>query len=364
MYRILLLLLIFLSIPNALASTEETKIAKITFDKMVEDINGGSYPKIHSVIVANKNKILFEEYFNGHEASKLHDTRSAFKSFTSLLTGIAIDKKIIKSVDEKVVSYFPEYKDIKNWDDRKADITIKHLLTMSSGLKCEEFFDVGPYCEDDMWESKDWVKYSLDLAVSHNPGKHWAYTSSEPMILGGLISNASDKTIMQFAKESLFEPLNITDYKWTIDPEGRGMTAGSFFMKSSDMVKIGQLVLNKGKWKGKQIVSEEWLEESTNATWPLEKFSFTRFSGYRDATPHDTKYGYYWYREKLTTKNIDTEVLFASGNGGQYIMIIEGYDLVVVFNGGNYGNWRGKLPFKLLLKYILPKVAESKKLEA
>jgi CubicO group peptidase (beta-lactamase class C family) len=358
MLKVVSILLFCTLLPAITAHASPTNIIlkPLDMDALVKAIKNGKYPKIHSVIIADKKEILFEQYFNGHSASQRHDTRSAFKSITSLLTGIAIDKKFISNVNSKVLPYFPEYTNFKNQDIRKSEITLAHLLTMTSGLKCEEFFDIGPYCEDEMSESKDWIKYSLDLAMSHKPGEYWAYTSSEPMVLGGVISNASNKTIMNFAKQYLFEPLAITDYQWTIDPAGRGMTAGSFFMKSSDMAKIGQLVLNKGLWNNQRIISENWINESTKVRRIIDNFSFVKSSQYKDAIPHTSQYGYYWYRELLTSRDINTEVLFASGNGGQYIMIFEDYDMVVVFNGGNFGNWRGKMPFEIVLKYILPSI--------
>lgn len=173
--------------------------------------------------------------------------------------------------------------------------------------------------------------------------------------MGEVISRASGMTIMEFAKQNLFKPLAINDYKWTISPKGRGMTAGSFYMKPIDMLKIARLVYDNGNWNGQQIVSEEWINKSTNCEIDLD-FSFTRYSKMPNAKYESAKYGFYWYRERLQYKAIHTEVLFASGNGGQYMMILPEYRAKVVFTGGNYGNWKGKLPFEILLKYIIPMI--------
>jgi len=159
---------------------------------------------------------------------------------------------------------------------------------------------------------------------------------------------------MDFAKKYLFTPLGITHYKWTIDPSGNGMTAGSFYIRPADMMKMGVMVKQNGMWEGKSIISEAWLKQSTTATVPIPDFSFTKFSRSRIAIPQPTYYGYYWYNEQVKTAAFTEDVVFASGNGGQYIMIIKRLDLVVVFTQENYNSWQAKRAFDLLATYILP----------
>ncbi|MBX2844475.1 MAG: beta-lactamase family protein [Flammeovirgaceae bacterium] len=310
-------------------------------------IAADKYPNIDGIVVSKNNKILIEEYFNGFKKNSQHDTRSSFKSVTSILAGIAIDQGLFH-INDNLDKFFPEWK-----NDDRGKITVKNLLEMKSGLQCEGFFDIGPDCESEMWDTKDWIGFILDIPLRHQPGLNWAYTSVEPMLVGELIARTSESTIMDFAKEYLFEPLKIEQYKWTISPKGRGMSAGSFFMRPLDMIKISQLVNNKGTWDGKKIVSKEWIEKSTLCQIDVE-MSFVRFSRTRNAKYTTAKYGYFWYREKLQYGDIKTEVLFASGNGGQYMMVLKDYDAEIVFTGSNYGNWRGKLPFKILLKYLIP----------
>ena len=310
-------------------------------------IDTDAYTNINSIVVAKNNEILFEEYFNGFKKDRLHDTRSSFKSITSILAGIAIDKGLF-AVEDEIGRFITEWE-----NDPRGKITIKNLLEMKSGLACEGFFGIGPDCESEMWEKGDWLNYILNIPLRHNPGLNWAYTSIEPELIGIIISRASNLTLMEFAKKHLFEPLEILDYKWHITPNGGGYAAGSFLMKPLDMLKIAQLVLDNGNWKGKQIVSESWINESTNCQTDVE-MSFTRFARIENAKYNTAKYGYFWYRELLQYGDINTEVLFASGNGGQYIMILEDYDAAIAFTGSNYGNWRGKLPFDILLKHLIP----------
>ncbi|MEO1485934.1 MAG: serine hydrolase [Bacteroidota bacterium] len=323
-----------------------------TLETLKAKVNDKTYPRIDGILVEHCDSLIVEEYFNGFERDTRHDTRSAFKSITSLLAGIAVDKKLI-SLDDPLSKFFPELENLE-----KKKIKVQHLLEMRSGFSCEEFYDIGLYCEDAMWNTDDWIAYCLNIQLKGKPGLNWSYNSNDPMLMGEVISRASGMSIMDFAKKNLFGPLGITDYKWTISPKGKGMTAGSFYIQPIDMLKIAKLVHNKGKWDGNQVVSENWIATSTKGEIPID-FSFTRYSRMTNAKYHSATYGFYWYTETLQYEDIKTEVLFASGNGGQYMMILPEYDAKVVFTGSNYGNWRGKLPFEMLLKYIIPMLQGS-----
>ncbi|MFD2597650.1 serine hydrolase domain-containing protein [Sphingobacterium corticis] len=302
---------------------------------------------IDAIIVQQGDSILLEEYFNGYLADSLHDTRSSFKSITSLLAGIAIDQGIIQ-LEDRLGKFFPN---IRN--QNKRDISVRDLLEMRSGLNCEEFYGLGPECEDAMWESDDWIAFCLDVEMIGKSGLNWSYNSIDPMLLGEVISRASGLSVMEFAKQYLFDPLEISNYRWTVSPKGQGMTAGSFFMRPIDMMKIASLVRYNGLWEDQQVISSNWIHQSTACNIPID-YSFCRYSRMSNATYQSARYGFYWYKERLIHDKIDTEVLFASGNGGQYMMIIPDYNLSVVFTGSNYGSWRGKQPFKILLERILP----------
>ncbi|MEM8894208.1 MAG: serine hydrolase domain-containing protein, partial [Bacteroidota bacterium] len=295
-------------------------------------IDDGTYPNIDAIIVQQGDQIIIEDYFNDFDREAMHDTRSSFKSITSLLAGIAIDQGLLK-LEDNLGKFFPELA-----GQSKADITVQNLLEMMSGLACEEFYDIGPECEGDMWESDDWIAYCIGIDLVNTPGTTWSYSSNDPMIMGEVVSRAAGMTIMDFAKENLFDPLDIKDYKWTISPKGRGMTAGSFYMRPLDMLKIAQLVSNKGVFDGDQLVSSQWIKQSTDCQIDLD-FSFTGSSRMPNATYHQTTYGFYWYQELLEFGDTKTEVLFASGNGGQYMMVIPDYNAIAVFTGSNYGNW-------------------------
>jgi CubicO group peptidase (beta-lactamase class C family) len=323
-------------------------------EEMTKAVADGQYKGIHSILVAKGGQAIYAKYFNGYTAGSLHDSRSSFKSVTSLLLGIAIDIGMIKNVNQRVYTWFPEDTAFAA-DPRKRLMTIKDLLEMRSGFDCDEWTDNGKDCESAMTQTKDWVKFALALPMKNAPGKVWNYTSCDPMIVGGIIRRASGMSIKDFAAKYLFGPMGITNYRWTVDPSRQGMTAGSFYILPADMLKIGRLVLDGGVWHGRRIVSESWLKASTIATIPIpDNWSFVKFSRSKTAAPQQTYYGYYWYNEIVKTKDGGYPIVFASGNGGQYIMIIKKLDMVVVFTQGNYNSWTAKRAFDILATYIIP----------
>lgn len=349
--KLLLYLGLLFCVVPVYAQTTSSKLALL--DSSTSGIEYKKYPNINSVLISQNGRPVYERYFGPYTADSLHDSRSSFKSITSLLVGIAIDHGFIKNVNQPVYRFFPEYQPVQPWDQRKTTMTIQHLLEMKAGFACEEFNGTQD-CEESMMASPDWVKFALDLPLAHSPGQQWAYTSVAPVILGGITANASHMTVMAFADHYLFKPLGIVHYRWTTDPAQHGMTAGSFFIRPADMLKIGELVANQGVWHGKRLVSAHWLKASTAPIIPIPAFSFVRSSRTKAAQPQPTYYGYYWYREQIVTNSAKEEVLFASGNGGQYIMLIESLQLVVVFTGSNFNSWKSKLPFEALVKYIIP----------
>ena len=316
-------------------------------------VKNGAYPNLEGLIINKDDKQIYENYFHGFGKDSLHDTRSAFKSVAGILIGIAIDRGFIKSVDEKVYSYFPEYRPYGNWDTLKDSMTIENLLEMKSGFDCEEW-DGTRDCEDDMQTKQDWIKFCLDLPLKNKPGTRWDYTSINAVLLGGIIAHASHMTVSDFADLYLFKPLGITNYRWTKDSMGHETTAGSFYISTRDLNKIGQLVLADGVFKGKRIVSKKWIKVMTEKRHKIEDFSNVGISKNSTAIPQPTYYSYTWYNEEVKTESFNYNIVFASGNGGQYIMVVRELGLVVSFNGNSYNSSKSKLPFDIMIKYILP----------
>lgn len=329
------------------------KTVENKLEKLSTEVNNGAYPNLEGVVITKDGKRIYENYFHGFRKDSLHDTRSAFKSVAGILMGIAIDNGFIKNVDEKVFSFFPEYKPYRNWDNLKDDMTIENLLEMKSGFDCEEW-NGAKDCEDEMETKQDWIKFCLDLPLKNKPGAQWDYTSINAMLLGGIIAHASHMTVSDFADQYLFKPLGITNYRWTKDPMGHETTAGSFYISSRDLNKIGQLVLNDGVFNGRRIVSKKWIKVMTEKRHKIEDFSNVGISKNNIAIPQPTYYSYTWYNEDAKTKNFTYNIVFASGNGGQYIMVVRDLNLVVSFNGNSYNSPKSKLPFDIMINYILP----------
>ncbi|RDC63448.1 serine hydrolase domain-containing protein [Adhaeribacter pallidiroseus] len=284
-------------------------------------IESGLMENIHSFLLAKDGKLVYERYFNEGNLLDHHEMRSAHKSITALLVGIAIDKGYIKNVHDPVLNYFPSYRPSKNWDERKKKITVYHLLTMTSGLISSGYGDEGTL--QNQTENKDWVTYMLDAPLTYDPGIKCEYSSAAMHILNGIIENASGMMLDEFSEKYLFTPLEIYHKSFKYDPSGRIYGAGGAEMTSRDMLKIGQLVINDGKWNNTQIVSPQFLTQLQ-----------TKHSKVYSET---VDYGYLWHIKELRTLSGKKIIsLGAWGNGGQFILAIPQLKIVGVFTAGNY----------------------------
>jgi CubicO group peptidase (beta-lactamase class C family) len=306
---------------------------------MVDAIRSQAFPRIHSVHLAKEGQLILEENFPriGESSytgadSELHYIASVTKSFTSILVGIALDEGLINSIETSLYSFFPEYKSFENWSDLKDSISLRDALLMRSGLGC---------ADDGAWESTpDFVKTTLDLPVISEPGNEWRYCSMLTHVLGSVVANASGMNLAEYAKIRLWDPLGITQIRWTYSPAGRTVTGYGFWMRPRDMLKFGQLMLNDGEWQGMQIVSKAWIEEAITG-WP------TGLEG--------DYYGYQWWVRPAQSAGAPA-FYYAAGNGGQMIFIVPEKNLVAVFTGGNYDSRLMNQPVTLLERYVLPAV--------
>ena len=242
----------------------------------------------------------------------LWNMRSVTKSITSILVGIALDKGFINSVDDKIEAYFKDYSAINN-DQRKKDITIKHLLTMKSGLgSIDKKSSAAKFLK-----SKDWVEFILNLPMETSPGERFDYNSANPHLLSAILSKTAGLKTEEFAEKFLFNPLGIKNYLWEKDPQGNSFGSGNLFLSPEDLAKIGLLLLNKGVWDEKQIISSHWIEESFQKTH-LWDYGFY--------------YGYLWYIKDEVNKETEKSyaTYSAAGAGGQKLLLIPELDLIIV----------------------------------
>lgn len=300
--------------------------------------------KLHSMLLIKNDQIILESYFNGFSDSTKHDLRSVTKSIRSILVGIAIDKGFIKSLDDPISNYLKPLEPQKNLDKQKDEITIRHLLTMSSGLDCNDWDQKSMGQEDKVYKKKDWLQYTLDLPMVYEPGTTSAYCSMGVVLLAEIISRASGLPINKFAETYLFTPLNITNVAWGHTSNKEVIHSGKrLYMTPRDLAKVGQLILNQGIWEGKQIVSGVWIAESTSPK--------TKITG--------LDYGYLWWNIPLSAGEKTVMTITATGNGGQYVMVIPEMNMVAVFTGGAYNSQDDKLPFAIMQRVLLPLLSTS-----
>ena len=301
--------------------------------------------KIHSVLLVKNNQIIVEEYLNGQISTQKHDLRSTTKSITSILMGIAIDKGFIENINDPISKYLKNLYPTKNLDERKKKITIKHLLTMSTGLDCNDWDKKSKGQEDKIYKKNNWLQYFLNLPMVNEPGNVSNYCTMGQVLATEIISQTSDMTIDKFAEKYLFNPLYINNVNWGHTSKKEIIPSGKrLYMTSRDMAKIGQLILNNGKWNDEQVVSEKWIAESTTQK--------TKITG--------IDYGYLWWNIPFKVNEKIFVSKIATGNGGQYIMVLPELDMVAVFTGGAYNSQEDKLPFAIIMDIFLPTFTSGK----
>lgn len=301
---------------------------------------------INGIVVVKDGKLLIEEYFNGEGRDSLHDPRSVGKSFASTIIGIAIEEGHIKN-EELPLKDFYNLQSYKNYTPSKDLVTLKSLLTMSSGFLGDDSDTDNPGNEENMYPTDDWVKFALDLPINKDKvmGKDYAYFTAGVIVLGDIIDKKVPGGLVSYADNKLFAPLGITNYKWQYTPQGIGNTAGGIQLRAIDFAKYGQLYKNKGKWNGIQIISEKWVEKSLSKQVEQTNSDENGF------------YGYLFWNKVYSVSGKDYEVSFCTGNGGNKIFIFKDIPFVVVITCSAYG-----LPYahsdvdKMMTEYILPAI--------
>jgi CubicO group peptidase (beta-lactamase class C family) len=335
------------------ASLEIVGLASATFCPLLQWLNVSQENNVHAVLVVRQGKLVFEHYLSGSDEAwgrplgtiafgpeVRHDERSVTKSVVALLLGIAIDRGLIKSIDEPVLPFFPEYADLRT--PEKDRITLRHLVTMSAGLEWHEL-DI-PYTsaansEIRMETAPDPYRFALEQPVVAPPGDVWEYNSGATELVGAVLRKAAGKQIDDFAREQLFAPLGITDVEWPRNVHGNVIAAGSLRLRPRDLAKIGQLVLQRGDWKGTQVISASWIDA---ATTPQINGLGTNF------------YGYFFWLGRSLVDGREIRWSAAVGLGGQRVFIVPELDLVVVMNAGLYkSSMQGPVPLKALNQYVL-----------
>jgi len=262
-------------------------------------------PRLHSVLVSRRGDLVLERYFNGARATRAVNVKSVSKSIISALVGVAIDRGLLPGPETPIRSYFPEL--IKDKDDRKHRITIEDLLTMRSGLETTSNRNYGAWVQ-----SRNWVQHALARPLFAPPGTEMEYSTGNTHLLSAILTKATKSSTWQFAQDALARPLGFTLARWPQDPQGIYFGGNDMLLTPRQMLAFGELYLRAGRTAERQVISENWIEQS------FVPRGVSRISGQR--------YGYGWWMRELAGH----DAFFAWGFGGQYIILVPALDLVVV----------------------------------
>jgi CubicO group peptidase (beta-lactamase class C family) len=292
---------------------------------------------LKGIVIVRNRRLVSEHYFNGDSADTLHDIRSATKSLTSLLMGIAIQKGLVHSVDDSIALYLPGLP-----KDGKEKITIEDLLTMRSGLDAYDDDASSPGNENTLDASSDWIRTVYAVPMKLTPGIKYVYCSLNAFLTGAIIENVSHMPLDQFARTNLFAPLKIKNYSWRHVPVDRVTGQGNLSITTRDEAGIGELMLDDGVVHGERIVNHDWIAHSLASQVAIS-----------DGDPYADFYGYMWYTKAELVDSRRIEVHFASGNGGNKIYIVPSLNMVVAITSSAYNQRYGQRRSQDILLRVL-----------
>jgi len=291
----------------------------------------GTLKQITSVMVVHDGRPVYEHYFDG-DADTLRDVRSATKSVTALLAGIAIDRGLLPGVDARVYERFPEFGARHPVDPRLATMRLSDLLTMSTLWECDDENPFSGGHEERMYVTERWLDFTLALPVKgfapwmskpqDSPfGRAFAYCTADSFVAGAMVERAAGQPLAAFAAQALERPLDIASSHWNVSPEGIGMGGGGTRYRTRDLAKFGQLVVDQGRWRGRQVVSADYVRAMTTP---------------QAQAADDAEYGYQWWRLHFDVDGQDVAVWAMSGNGGNYVFVWPQRRLVAVITTHAY----------------------------
>jgi len=297
---------------------------------------------VDGLLVIRNGKIVAEKYFNGYDQNTAHNVKSVSKSFLSAIVGIALREGYLSSLDLKVLDYFSEYV-YQGMDERKKDITIKHLMTMRMGIDTEENNLL------DVLNTSNWIKTTIELPLLSAPGEKFRYNTLETHLLSAILSKEIEMDLLEFARKYLFEPMGITIHNWMKDPQGYYFGGSEMYFTPRNMAVLGYLYLNKGKLNGKQIVPADWVDLSLTKTWEKDSKEWGVLKEYN--------YGYLWWLGKIN----GYKMFWALGYGGQTVLTFPDLNLIVVTTAGYNIGWdvdQERPILEMVSKYVLPAIKQ------
>jgi len=322
-------------------SENKTSILQLT--QMEHLISKDSLPNTHSVIISRNGTTIYENYFDGYHANIPHDMRSASKSISSAIVGIAKDKSLFENIEQSIFNFLPEKYQTQK-DSLKSEIDLQSLLTMSSGLDADDYTRKRKSLasENHYQPTKDWTATILNAPMISPPNAKANYGSANPYLLGITMDSIVSDPLELFMDKNLFQKLEISNYIIQTDLNGNPYFGGGMYLTPKDMLKFGELYLNEGKWRSKRILSKKWVQNSFRNYHHLEN------------VPDKNAYGYLWWHNTYQVDEKGIESFEARGAGGQYIFVVPSLKTVVVITSGNYRNGKTQQPEMIFEKYILP----------
>ncbi len=306
------------------------------FDTLNRVGSGG----MDGIVIVRNDRLVAEAYFNGYARDTQHDMRSVTKSFTASLTGIAIQQGLI-TLDDTLAQHVKRFEQFDNVDDRKRSIRIANVLNMQTGLDCEDGRDSSPGNETHMYRQDDWIKYLLSVPMQADPGTMASYCSGAVTVLGDIIAERSGRRLDEFAVDYLLNPLDMSSVRWLRSPLGVTNASSAIQLRPRDAAKFGSLFLNGGRWNGVQVVPEDWVERSeqrVTAIW-------------------GESYGWLWWKSSFHVRGLAQRGMYASGNGGNLILVVPSERLVVVITASNYN--RASPSMNFFRDSILPTIQDA-----
>jgi len=321
---------------------------------------------LHSVVIMRNGRLVLERYFDGQDDARgrplgvvsfkpdtLHDLRSASKSIVGLLYGIALAAGKVPPPEQPLMRSFPEYADLFA-DPERSRWTVHHVLSMTLGTDWDE--SSIPYTdpansEIAMDRAPDRYRYVLGRPIVMEPGKRWTYNGGATALLGRIIANGTGKSLHEYAREVLFEPLGMGPTDWFKGNDGELIAASGIRMTPRDLTKIGQLMLRGGVWDERVVVPAEWIARCTSPVVPIDEVREYGYHWYVGRYAFETPTAPRWNRSRLE------RYWSAAGNGGQRLFVIPGLDLLVAVTAGNYDTpdqWVP--PARVVREVVLPAI--------
>jgi CubicO group peptidase (beta-lactamase class C family) len=323
---------------------DEAALARAVQRIIDVDPAGGRAWMIHSMAIAYRGKLVLDEYFYGYGRDEPHDTRSAGKMFSSVILGALMKEGVKISPATKVYDVMAPRGPFANPDPRKNAITLGHLLTHSAGLACDDNAESSPGNEDMIQADRshpDWTRVTLDLPMQYEPGVHYAYCSMNINLAGATLSQTTGEWLPALFDREVARPLQFRPYYWNLMANGEGYLGGGAFVRTRDLLKIGQAYLDGGVWNGKRIVTDAWVKESFAPHAHISPAT-TGMAGeaFRD-NYYEVDEGWAWHMIGVKSGDRVHPAYHSNGNGGQLLLVLPQFDLAVMFTAGNYrqGLW-------------------------